>query len=112
MTTAPINASECPAMYFVAECTTRSTPPFERLLQEGGREGVVDHDVRARPAWAAFVIAGMSATSIAGLVGDSIHTREASSQAATTASRSVMSTSRDCTRPRASRSASCITEPV
>ena len=61
---------------------------------------------------AAFVIVSMSATSSAGLVGDSSHTRAASAHAATTASVSVTSTSRAFTRPRASRSASCMMLPL
>ena len=66
----------------------------------------------APASWAAFVIAGTSATSMAGFVGDSSQTSEASSHAATTASVSVMSTRWALTRSRASRSASCITEPL
>ena len=66
----------------------------------------------APAAWAALVIVGMSATSMAGLVGDSIHTSEASSHAATTASVSSMSTRWEVMRPRASRSASCPSEPL
>ena len=61
---------------------------------------------------AALVIVGMSASSMAGLVGDSIQTSEASSHAATTASVSLMSTRWDVMRPRASRSASCPSEPL
>ena len=48
-TTAPMSTSLWPEMYFVAECTTRSTPSVEGLLQQGRREGVVDGDERAVP---------------------------------------------------------------
>ena len=34
-------------MYFVAECTTRSASQVQRLLEQGGGEGVVDDDVGA-----------------------------------------------------------------
>jgi hypothetical protein len=57
----------------------------------------------------------MSASSSAGLVGDSIHSTAQSSSsfiAAITASVSAMSTSRLCRRPRASKSASAITVPL
>jgi hypothetical protein len=71
-------------MYFVAECTTRSAPSVERLLEQGSGEGVVDDDVGTGLV-GGLGDRGMSATSSAGLVGDSSQTSEASSHAATTA---------------------------
>ena len=47
---------------------------------------VLSTTTRAPASWAAAMIAGTSATSRAGLVGDSNHTSAASSHAATTSS--------------------------
>ena len=61
---------------------------------------------------AARITGGRSMTSRAGFVGDSSQTSAASSQAARSASWSVTSTRRTLMRPRASRSASCMTDAV
>ncbi len=45
VTTAPISTSECPARYFVAECTHEVGAVLERALQHGSGEGVVDDGV-------------------------------------------------------------------
>ena len=73
---------------------------------------VLSTTTRAPASWAAAMIAGTSATSRAGLVGDSNHTSAASSQAATTSSVSVMSTSVVVSRPRSSRSARLTSVPL
>ena len=70
----------------------------QRLLQQGSGEGVVDGNECARlPAGGAE--RGRSATSIAGLLGDSSQSRSAPGSAAITASVSVRSTRSTCQRP-------------
>ena len=92
-------------MNFVAECTTRSAPS-SRGRCSTGVANVLSTATYAPSSWAAAMIAGRSATSSAGLVGDSTHTSDASSQAFTTASVSSMSTRTGVSRPRISRSSS------
>ncbi len=94
----------------MAEWTTMSAPSSSGRCSSGVAK-VLSTTRYAPAAWAAAAIAGMSATSSAGLVGDSTHTSAAPSQAATTAAVSSRSTSRLTARPRDSRSASCITLP-
>ena len=112
VTTAPISTSEWPARYLVAVCTTRSAPSVERLLEQGVAK-VLSTTTRRRPRARRPRSAAMSATSSAGLVGDSSH-----SSAASVAGRDdrrrcrSMSTSTAVTRPRASRSASCTSDAV
>ena len=78
-------------MYFVAECTTRSTPS-ERGCCSSGVANVLSTATSAPRLWAAAVTAAMSAISRAGFVGDSNQSIAAPSHAVATASVSVMST--------------------
>ena len=89
VTSAPSSTSLCPARYLVAECTTRSAPSVERLLQQRAWRRCCRPRRTRPPRGRPRRSAARSATSSAGLVGDSSHTSAASSQAATTASVSV-----------------------
>ena len=108
---APMSTSLWPEMYFVAECTTTSAPSSSGRCSSGVAN-VLSTATIAPCACAARAIAAMSATSSAGLVGDSNHTIAASAHASATAAVSVMSTNTAFARPCSSRSASAATVPV
>ena len=66
----PASTSECPPKYFVAECTTRSTPR-SRARWIGGGAKVPSKIVVAPAALAAATTARTSTTRSVGLIGDS-----------------------------------------
>jgi hypothetical protein len=64
VTTPPV-ASECPPMYLVAECSTRSAPCSSGLHITGG-ERVESTTSRALPSWAMSDSRRRSATAVVG----------------------------------------------
>ena len=73
---------------------------------------MLSHTAIAPSSWAAAMMAGRSATSSIGLVGDSAQSRSAPRSAAVTAAVSLMSTRRTVIRPASARSSRITPVPL
>ena len=111
-TTAPRITSECPDSSFVTLCTTTSTPRSSGRCSRGVAK-VLSAATSGTPAsWAPSARPSMSAMRSRGLVGDSIHSSPAPSQASRVDAVSVGSAKRTASRPRDARSDSSRRVPL